>query len=165
MTPLAISSDTRRCRMGFASLLIIPFLWFASVPLPDGDGWHVLRVIRGHARAFWISPGMDRDQVRRLLGEDGKGDSCGFVNESGPRFAGRDYLDSGLATEPTGIGVIFEDQQVTRVFSWPVLRVLWSVDTYVLRRVDGLATDPMAEFVDKARAGWKRVLFDIPTAE
>ncbi len=88
--------------MGYVSLLMIPFLWLAWLPLGDGDGWHVLRVIRGHARAFWISPGMDEDQMRRLLGEDGV---PGFVALHCPLVTEREYLRSE-------IGVIFEKKKV-----------------------------------------------------
>jgi hypothetical protein len=139
--------------MGYVSLLIIPFLWLASLPLPDGEEWHVLRVIRGHARAFWISPGMDQDQVRLLLGEDGEVGCCGLVDGE---VTERDYPESD-------IGVILgerkgEPRRVTRVFSWPVLRVWWNARMYILRRVDGVAP----EFTYRAMSEWKRVMLDIP---
>jgi hypothetical protein len=156
--------------MGYVSLLIAPFLWLAWIPLDDGDGCHVLRVIRGHARAFWISPGMDKDRVEQLLGE------CSYPNCALADLCQHQYSRAGnVQTDPivnerqyceSEIGAIFEKRtgdipRLTRVFSWPLLHV-WLRVKFHVAVVCRDAPDSVAEFADKAMSGWEQVFFDLP---
>jgi hypothetical protein len=144
--------------MGYVSLLIIPFLWLAGLPVGDGDGWHVARVMRGHARAFWISPGMDRAQVRRLLGEDG----VVSLHFSGSPSTLRDYLESD-------VGVVFEKKRgdiprVATVFSWPILIQWLGVEEYLVNSFISPCLNALPDpLVELALSSWEQVIHDAPS--